>query len=339
MFVSEKFYNGDTKIAYLDTIPNLKTRKITAFPFMKAKNIEEVLGKDMFEMNLDELGLVIENLSVSTHDSAYISTIKFKNYIDWAIENGYKESSINPLSRLENIKEWSNQFVAADKQNAFTRQEILSMCENLINYVDRAVLLALFEGINGEGFSELLNLRTKYLKEENDKFFARLYDNSGRERRIEVSKELFGFLHKTDMEEEYINKNGLTEKNQQSTSNLLDSTYIFKKTTRGKREGNLDVHFVNRKFRIYKEIFGLKYLKSRDIEVSGMMYIANELYKRDGQFKQAHLEEIGTRFNSAMIRVNKYDYRNTNLIKNLIKIKYSELYGYDLFEKANNTDL
>lgn len=333
MLKIEDFYNGEAKIKYLNTISHPDTRKLTSYPFSKAKKTEDLYEKDMYDMSIDELGEVLRGLAVSTPNTAYNHTVKFEQYIDWAYDNGYTGSNLNPLANVNKL-EWSKQFVAKYKQSAFTRQQILDMCEDdLVNYVDRAVLLSLFEGIGGEGFSELLNLRTKDLKEEDDKYYATLYGKEGTFRTIEISEKLFNWLHKTDAELEYINKNGQTESDRQSTSKLLESDFIFKKTTRGKQEGKLNVFYVNRKFVIYKELFELHFLKAKDIQVSGMMHMANELYNKDGEFKPDHLKVIGEQYDTAMTKVANYENRNTNVIRLLLKTDlFKNLYGYDLIK-------
>lgn len=332
MLNQENFYNGEIKIDYLNTIQNDETRKLYAYPFITAKKTEELFGKDMYDMSIDELAEVMKSLSVSSANTAYNHAVKFEQYIDWAYENGHVESNLNPLSNVNKL-EWSKQFVAKYKQTAFTRKELLEKLEDLINYGDRAVLLALFEGISGEGFSEILNLRTKDLKEDNGKYFAKLYQKDGSSRTIEISEKLYDYLYKTDKAEEYISKNGNTTSDRQSTSKLLESEFIFKKTTRGKQEGKLDLFYINRKFQIYKEVFDLKFLKSKDIQVSGMMHMANELYKRDGEFKTEHLKMVGDQFDTAMTKVDKYENRNTNVVKLLLKTElFKNLYGYDLIK-------
>lgn len=332
MFKQESFYNAEAKIKYLNTIQHPETRQLTSHPFAKAKEEEERFGKDMYDMNIDELGEVIKSLSVSTSNVAYNHAVKFEQYIDWAYENGYTPSNLNPLSNVNKL-EWSKQFVAKYKQSAFTRQQILDMSKYLVNYVDRALLLALFEGINGEGFSELLNLRTKDLKEIDSKYYATLYDKHGKDRTIEITETLFDLLHKTDNEPEYYSKNGVTDSDRQTTSKFLESPYIFKKTTRGKQEGKLDVFYVNRKFVIYKELFELEYLKAKDITKSGMMHMANELYNRDGEFTHEHLELIGVQFNTTMTKSGGKAVRKTSVIKHLLQSDlFENLYGYELIK-------
>src|SRR6185437_4049524 len=139
-------------------------------------------------------------------------------------ENGYRKTNINPLSSVEDKKEWVKPFVSTRKHYAFTRAEILDMCKELVNYQDRAVLLALFEGIVGKGFSELLNLKACDIKEIDDKYYATLHDNKSEESRtIEISDQLATCLYKADQEIEYQNKNGLSDSAKSSTSILVES--------------------------------------------------------------------------------------------------------------------
>lgn len=328
----EDFYNGEAKVKYLNSFDNKDTAYITSFVFIKSKETEEMFKKDIYEMSKNELGAVLGAQAASTEDSAYIKAVHLEQYIDWAITNGYAETNLNPLSNI-NKKEWTAQFVAKYKRTAFTRKQIKDMCDELVNYVDQAVLLCIFEGIIGEGYSEMLNLRTQDLKEIDDKFYATLYNKDGESRTIEISEELYVLLHKTDQQTEYINKNGMSETDKWSKSQLLDSPHIFKKTTKGKQEGKLNLFYVNRKFQIYKEVFGLKFLRAKNIENSGRMHMANELYKKDGGFKPEHLKLIAEHYDESMIRIGNYEERATTGIKTLLQSDlFEELYGYKIIK-------
>lgn len=326
----EDFYNSEIKFEYLESFEEEKTAYITSFIFKKSKEIEEALRKDIYDMSKNELAEVMKALSVSSEDSAYIKAVQLEQYIDWAVEAGHVGSNLNPLSNI-NKREWSSQFVATYKQAAFTREKIIDMCDDLYNWGDKAVLLAIFEGISGEGYSEILNLQKKDLKEKNNKFYADLVNKEGKERTIEISEELYTYLSKTDDETEYTNKNGQVEGERWSKSQLLDSPYIFKKTTRGKQEGKLDLFYVNRKFQIYKEVFNLKFLRSKHIENSGIMHMANELHKRDGEFKQEHLLQIAEQYDTTFTKVGEREERVTSVIKLLLQSDlFENLYGYKI---------
>lgn len=326
-----KFYNADIKEKYFQTIQNEATRETTIYAFKKATNTENILNKDVFEMNIDELGYLVADMSASTVDSAYNYACRFEYYIDWATVNGYRKTNINPFSGVEDRRKWAEKFVATRKKSLFTRDEILDMCEQLANYPDRALLLAIFEGISGEAFSELLNLQTRNLKEIDEKFYATLTNKDGEQRTIEISDKLFYYLHKADSAEIYYNKNGESESEKSSQSQFVDSPYIFKKLARGRKDGDIDAFYVRRKFQMFKELFGAKYLTAKEIENSGMLHMVHEFHQKNGVVTEENWEEIAEQYDTSFIKYQGQDVRNILSLKRKAAEKiFEDKYGYSL---------
>lgn len=333
MSSNEKYYNAELKEKYLDTIENESTKYITSFPFQKAKTTEEQLNKDIYEMNIDELEYVMREQGSSSVDSAYVNTLRFEQYITWAIENGLLPNNINPITTLSDKREWASQFVAKYRQTVFTRDEILEMCKDLANDIDKALLLALFEGIVGSGYAELLNLRREHLNETKEgNYTATLYDADGSNRTINISKELYEFLVAADKQTEYFNKNGKAESERSATSELEETPYIFKKTTRGRQGGKLDLFYVNAKFtKVYKKVFDLKFIKAKNIETSGIMHMAHKLYSEKGKLTQEELKEIADQYNTSTSSYKGNEQRRTIVIKQILKSDlFKDLYGYEI---------
>lgn len=330
----EKFYNPELKERYLNTIQNDSTRYITMFPFMKAKRTEEELGKDVYQMNEKELELVMREQGSSSVDAAYVNAVRFEQYINWAYQEELLESNLNPITNLPNKREWAANFVAKYRQTVFTRKELMDMINALVNDIDKAVLLALFEGIVGKGYAELLNLKEKDLKEvEDDKYTATLEDADGSMRTINISKDLYDILLAANKQTEYINKNGQSEGERWSTSDLEDSPYIFKKTTRGKQGGKLDLFFINRKFTMFKEIFNAEFLKAKNIETSGIMHMAHELYNSKQELTLEDMKLIAEQFNTSMAKVDGVESRRIIIIKQILKSDlFKQLYKYEIIQ-------
>lgn len=330
--VTEKFYNPEVKEKYLNSIENENTRYVTMYPFITAKKQEEQLKKDIYEMNIDELALVMGDQKASSIDAAYVNASRFEQYINWAIENGLLPNNLNPITNLPDKREWAAQFVSTYRQSVFTRKELLEMCKDLANDVDKAVLIALFEGIAGKGYAELLNLQTKHLKEvAKDKYTAQLFDADGSDRTINISKELYKLLLAADSQPEYFNKNGQAENERSSISKFEDSPYIFKKTTRGKQGGKLNNFFVLRKMEMFKEIFELKYLKAKHIADSGMMHMANEMYNSKGELTVEDMREIAVHYNTSIVIYKGEEQRRTIDVKKVLSTDlFKNLYGYEI---------
>lgn len=331
--MTEKYYNAEIKNEYFETFQNAATKEITEYAFKKAKKTEEDLRKDIYDMNIDELGDLIRSLGASTIDSAYNYAFKFQYYIDWASKNGYRKTNINPLDIIEDKKSWVEPFVARYKQSIFTRDEILDMCERLANYPDRAVLLGLFEGIVGEGYSELLNLRAKDLSEKDEKYFATLHNKNGEIRTIEISEKLYIYLNKADEAPVYYNKNGESESLRSSESILVESPYIFKKSARGKQEGKLDLFFVNRKFQLFKELFGAEFLRAKEVINSGILHMVNEFYQQKNHIEESDWVEIAEQYDTNFIEYKGKKQRNVIAIKEKANSQiFEEKYGYKVSE-------
>jgi len=332
----EIMYNQSIKEDFLLTIENKTTRKIFVSPFKRAMDTEKKFKKDIYDMNIRELGDVFDALIMTTENAAYNQTFRFEAYIDWAIEKGHRKDKKNPLSHIDKL-EWSKQFVATYRRSIFTREQILDMCDELVNNADKAVLLSIFEGLGGTGYKEILNLQynreRKDIIETVDGCFVILHGKDEEIRTIKISNELVEMLKSTSKDSEYVGKNGERSELQVEPhySEYADSPHIFKKTKRGKQDGELDLFFVMRKFTLYKKVFGLKYLKPKDIERSGMYHMADVMYKQHGELRQEHLTIIADQFNSTWVHAEGSTYRNTTLIKRAIQSdEFAELYGYKI---------
>lgn len=275
-------------------------------------------------MNIEELKDVIKGLEASTIDSAYNYFFKLEYYIDWATK--YRTTTINELAAITDKREWVSKCVASFRQPVYKREQILDMCKELDNYPDRAVLLALFEGIGGEGYSELLNLRSKDLTEKDGRYYATLYDKHGNSRTLEISEKLDEYLRKTDDETVYRNKNGKSESIRSSESLLVPSPFIFKKAARGKQEGALDLFFVQRKFTMFKELFETSFITPKRIINSGMLHHVNEIHQKQGFMTYDDWITIAEIFNTSIIKYNGEDTRNILTLKKKLQKRNSKKY-------------
>lgn len=327
---TNRFYNYEIKERFINSIENQITKTFSIYPLKKARAIEKSMGKDMYDMTLDELSEVLGELSCSGENAVYNNILKIEEYIKWAARNGFRKTNISPFSSVDKV-EWSKQFVATYRNYYFTKDQIFEMMDKLVNPSEKAVLLALFEGIKGNGFSELLNLKENDIREKDGIYQARLKSKTGETRVIEISEKLAQVLINTANRPDYVNKNGKSSGGHYEKVQFIESDKIFKKTKRGKQDGELDGLFVNRKFIVYKEEFGFKHLKTKHITDSGMMHLANILQK-NGVLTTVELNQIAEQFNTSYTSAPRGGrYRNTTVIKKVIQNDaFEELYGYEM---------
>lgn len=327
----KEFYNEDIKNEYLNTLDNEIIYHSTVLLFRKSESVERVLGKDIYEMTYNELEDVAYALKNTSSNAVYNNVLKIENYIKWASDNGYRKGNLNPLENTNKV-EWSKKFVATRENYYFSRKDILDMMDELENNPDKAILLALFEGIKGKGFSEILNLKMSDITQQDGINWVRLYDDAGKERDLEISDELVYVLEKTDRQREYYANNGDNKKTGKNVASVyVPSDKIFKKTTRGNQSDNeLTFTFINRKFIFYKEFFEMKFLKPKHITDSGIMHYANELSEEES-IDAKSIVEIADRFDTPMNTYNGKKYRNVTTVKKVIEIPtFKTLYGYEM---------
>lgn len=331
MTVKIKYYNEEVKERFINTLESHIVQKFSEYPLKKAMRTEKFYDKDLYDMTEEQIGEVLKDLSCSTVDAAYNNLLKIEEYIDWSIEEGYRKSNLNPITTLQNKREWSKQFVSSYRSYLLTREQILDKMKQLINDVDKAVLLSLFEGIEGKGFSEILNLRKKDIVKEGNQYRLNLKDDGQEEpRTIIVSELLANLLVKADSQEYYINKNGMTTSERYNTSKIEESVFIFNKTTRGKQGGRPDGFYVRRKFKEFKDIFAMEHLVTKHVKDSGICHMANEL-QVDEILSKDGMKEIAEHYNTSYTTAGTERYRNLTKVKQVIDTKqFEELYGYKM---------
>lgn len=325
-----QLYNSEIKEKFLEQYTNDSTRTIALYPLKRARAEEESRGKDLYEMDIEELSDVLSGFSSSTLNAVLINVSKIEDYIMWTAKNGYRKTNLSPFP-VSDREEWCKQFIATYRNYSFTRQDVLSMADDLVNEVDQAVLLLLFEGVGGVRHNEILDLKISDLQEDDGKYTLKLTNVDKSTRKITISNELARVLRKADAQREYISKNGMVENTRYQSSELVGSTYIFKRTNRGRQGGRLNNFFVNRKIAIFKDVFGLEFLKAQHLSDSGIMHMAHEFHKKTGSFTADNAREIAEQFDTVFASTNEVKYRNVTAIRKIVESEdFHNLYGYHL---------
>lgn len=304
----DELYNKDNKMEFIGNYESQESQMTIFGQFLKVSGFEKKLGKDISEMNEVEIKDMLLYGEYSTITSAINHINTYKRYVDFI------DSQNNPFYNFDSYSELASEVVAKEKNKRYSRKELLDMLDELNNYTDQALLLALFEGIKGKSFSELLTLKTSNLYEENGSYFAKVYDSGEQDYRVvKITSRLYDLLHKADRQDRYKTNN----QEEIIETPFNDSEFIFKKAKKGRQGGTvLDRHFITRKFIFFKEFFGNPNLSADDIVRSGMMYMAYEQFKQSGKLGKQELLEIGEQYNTIMATSNGKDfYRNITDIK------------------------
>ena len=320
--VKNRLYNEELKNRYLETFDNESTRTTISYILYKAAPIEEVLKKDLHEMTLEDIASVIKNTDPMNKNVATTNGRIISGYISWAKENGYS-SNINPMQRA-NSAFYEN--LVYDKKLYISEKELNEITSKLHNPQDQVIIQLIFEGVNGYQSSELLNLRQKDVNFDTGELI--LNDDRNGQRTIKVSDRALAIIDKALNQTEYFPKNGESER---SPSPLVENDYVVKSVARRAiKLDKADRHAVYRKITMISDLFDLPYLTAKNIEKSGMIKMANDLYARDGELEKDQLWEIADHFNVSKMKMATYETYNTTLLREFINLdNIREMYGVE----------
>lgn len=315
-------YNEKLKNAFLDGYSNENTRKVMRNTLYRSASTELLLGKDLYDFNLEEIKSLMHNMNSSTRLAIRNNGRFIETYLDWAIERGYK-TNLNPLVGL--LPSWYDQFVTSKKIH-FTEDEINEMVERLVNAQDKVVLLGAFNGIRIE---ELLNLTDEDVFPNSN---ALKLNDGETERILVVDKKTMDIILAAIEEETYQMKNGKSL-GRRRVSNLVSNEYVVR-TVEGKAINmeKASNALIYRRLAAASEIFGYRYLNYGNLIRSGKLKWARDNYYTFGGINKDLLFELGNHFGVKKINYNgKPDYNYTAFKEYITEENLMDLYP-GLFE-------
>lgn len=185
------FYNQEKKTEYINTYPDY-AQVIYNRIFNLSKPLEESLGKDIKDFNKEELLDFYSYCNVSSPSvlkNMHSALIKYKTDSNTITQEIFEINSDILRRRVNKV---------AIRSKLITREDLLqgirkSEDEELFNYSDAFIVLAMFEGMGGKNYEEIwkLNISDFFFREK--QFYAKLC--TGRE--IKVSDKLYYYAEKS----------------------------------------------------------------------------------------------------------------------------------------------
>lgn len=189
-------YNPEQKEQFLGTITNDNSHKVFISMFNKAAEIETAFGKDVADMSLSEITLLLDVVSGKGRQSIVSNKSLLSSYVDWCINNGKSISSENNFNKasVENVDKTSSyrvSYLASEEELT----EMLNVAFPLVGYeanydlntIRRAAILLLFLGMDDH---EVANLKKSDVDYENGIIHSPLYSDVF----YQPTKELLGYL-------------------------------------------------------------------------------------------------------------------------------------------------
>ena len=277
------YYTGASKITY-------------GRIFLKSAATEEMFGKDLYEFNLEEIKLVLMDLTPMSYASSQTHGSIISNYISWAIEKGLRSNNINPLQTVD--PDWYKIFVPKRKRY-ITEAELVYIETICVNAQDYVIPRLIFEGVGGEGWNELRNLKKGDIDFENNELT--LFDGKNK-RSLKVSNSCIKAIEEAIAQEDYEKKNGLMSTDYarlRRDLKLVDNEYVLRNSLTRTKDPTMpiDNYTIFRRIRLIRDVVGHPFIKAKSIQISGMLDLAKKMQSENGKLKKEHYIEIADIFN------------------------------------------
>jgi len=315
-----KYYNNDIKVEFEKHLVDLhgeKTAKAYMASFKRSSEMEEFLKKDLY---LFTEGQILDVITAGNHASviAAKSVLTHINaYITWAIQNGLTPANINPVENI--TTDDIEKAISHNKKFHITEEELIKIEDKLVNAQDKYVLRALFEGVRGQQFSEIRNLKIDDVQ-GND---LRLTGLKGEVRTATFSDRFIEIIKSAYEEEYYQYSNGKSD-SRIKEAQLKGNGYIFKQKLATRNIGSKEAvpaFHVYRSMEVIKEVAENPYLDPYKIQISGQIAAAKKYLDKHSTLDKYFYEELAKQYN-----INKTNsYNTTKSQVNLESVK--ELYG------------
>lgn len=275
--------------------------------FNKTKGFEGKLEKDVSSFTVYEIMDTYKTINSSSFETLLVMHNHLSLYTQWCLHENLVPDCQNHFVEIKNeaLLNCINKVIL--EKAVITRKRLYFWLAQMDNPSDAFVMLCLFEGIKGQAFCEIANLRISDFSGNTVKLCT------GRE--LTVSDKLIELAKLTD--ETYVYHT--VSKTNSKEYMLEDEGYLIKKYHNCKDGANEE----QRGRRIYKKLFRnfeeklevKDYMKSNSLITSGMIDFINtrakelEITAKDYLFsKENHVLEVKERYGYDMKRLRKMFY-------------------------------
>ncbi|MDO4975508.1 MAG: hypothetical protein Q4E61_04260, partial [Alphaproteobacteria bacterium] len=191
-------YNEQIKQRYLDEIIQEQTNApLIKGYFIETEKMEMQFGKDLYDFTPKEIIQYYKYVSTSSIQFLVLLNSIFSRYTSWAIANNMVKTSQNYYETITrdvllsciNIRDLNNKII--------TKSQLNNAIKALYNPSDKFLMQALFEGIKGRGFEDLINVKLSDFNKENKTL--KLYSG----KTMSVSDELIRYAIQSEDDYEY----------------------------------------------------------------------------------------------------------------------------------------
>lgn len=273
--------------------------------FNKTESFEQRLGKDISNFTAYEIEDFYKTLNMKSVESLIVLHSHLSLYTQWSLQQNLVVDCQNHFDEIDSSSFVNYINVLLFKKSIITRKDLYRLIDKLDNPSDAFIMLALFEGIEGENYSEITNLKMSDFNGNKVKLCT------GRE--LTVSSKLVSLAEESNREMVYHS----IDKGRDFP--LIENGLIIKEYPNCRTESSR-----NKGRRIYSKVrrnlekIGIEYMKPRSFFDSGKIDYINtrcmelEITAEEFMKRKECLDEVEYRF--------RYDL-------NRLKVSFMKKYG------------
>lgn len=230
--------------------------------FLKTEPFETELDKDLCDFNAEEIVNLLKAISFPSFDSVIVFNSTLNLYTDWCMQKHMIKDNQNHFIELtrQNLADCVNALVV--EMQYVSRETVIEWGTKLPNIADAFIILALYEGIRGKSFDEILKARLSDFDVENNIYHAPTRD-------IKITPYLIKLAQETEKEKIYTSIS--SERIRQY--NLIDDDFIIKSIENAKYEDGFhkQVRMTMRIARIFDYLGVLQWMNANALVMSGVI--------------------------------------------------------------------
>lgn len=240
--------------------------------FKQSESLEEKLGKDLCNFTYYEIVELYKRRNTTSIGVLQVLNSQLSIYTDWCQKQNLVTDNQNHFLeiRLEDYYSCINK--AMNNLKIISREDVMRWVNTLPNACEQFILLALFEGLKGKSYCDIVLLKEEHLHGNMVKL-----PSTGEMRQI--SDTLVEIIHDCQEQKNYY----CLSEDEEKTTRLIESGYIIKNqlnvinddpVRRGGR--------IRRSIKIIFKYLGIDYLRLNDIYESGRIHFIKTEMKKYG---------------------------------------------------------
>lgn len=272
-------FNRDLKMEFATSLYEETTIPVLLFTFQKTAEIEEMLNKDIYEFNREEIDELFLNFNSKTKQSVASKISMVKAYLDFCIDKGLVPPMYNIISAFtgeEYYEKYINQ--TAVETQFINREELDDMINFCANAQDAVIIKLRYEGLS---LDEISNLRMSDCK---DNPITLRDDKNNITRRLNVGRSTLNLIEEAYSQQYYLKANG--EPNVKSvsspTSVIKEGFYVVRPIIKSRFKKATKQMLTQRMKRIFY-LYDRPYLNSTNVWISGQIEMGKNILKESGR--------------------------------------------------------